>query len=52
VAFAATLCRAQLGLQAPLVHVEVNTASRLSSLRSGLAATAVRESRERVRAAS
>ncbi len=49
---ATTLCRGQLGLQAPLVQVEVNLGAGLPAFSIvGLAATAVRESRERVRAA-
>ena len=44
--------RAQVGLVAPLVHVEVHLGSGLPSLSIvGLAATAVKESRDRVRAA-
>jgi magnesium chelatase family protein len=44
--------RAQLGLHAPLVHVEVNLGSGLPVFSIvGLAATAVKESKERVRAA-
>jgi magnesium chelatase family protein len=51
-AVATTLCRAQLGLLAPLVEVEVNLGSGLPTFSIvGLAATAVRESKERVRAA-
>src|SRR5215468_11161727 len=51
-AVATTLCRAQLGLQAPLVEVEVNLGSGLPTFSIvGLAAAAVRESKERVRAA-
>ncbi|MGH8229454.1 MAG: magnesium chelatase domain-containing protein, partial [Steroidobacteraceae bacterium] len=49
---ATTLCRGQLGLQAPLVHVEVNLGSGLPAFAIvGLPAAVVRESRERVRAA-
>jgi magnesium chelatase family protein len=49
---ATTLCRGQLGLRAPLVQVEVSLGTGLPSFSIvGLAATAVRESRERVRAA-
>jgi len=49
---ATTLCRGQLGLQAPLVQVEVHVASGLPIFSIvGLPAAAVRESRERVRAA-
>ncbi len=45
-------CRAQMGLEAPLVHVEVHLASGLPNFSIvGMAATAVKESRERVRAA-
>jgi magnesium chelatase family protein len=44
--------RAQLGLQAPLVHVEVDLGPGLPSFSIvGLPATAVKESKERVRAA-
>jgi magnesium chelatase family protein len=44
--------RAQLGLHAPLVHVEVDLCGGLPQFRIvGLAATAVKESQERVRAA-
>jgi magnesium chelatase family protein len=44
--------RAQIGLEAPLVHVEVHLGSGLPNLSIvGLAATAVKESRDRVRAA-
>jgi magnesium chelatase family protein len=51
-AVATTLCRGQLGLQAPLVAVEVNLGSGLPTFSIvGLAAIAVRESKERVRAA-
>ena len=49
---ATTLCRGQLALQAPLVSVEVNVGSGLPSFCVvGLPAAAVRESKERVRAA-
>lgn len=49
---AKTLCRGQLGLHAPLVHVEVHLASGLPSFAIvGLPAAAVRESKQRVRAA-
>jgi magnesium chelatase family protein len=49
---ATTLCRGQLGLEAPLVHVEVNLGSGLPTfVVVGLPETAVRESKERVRAA-
>jgi magnesium chelatase family protein len=52
VSVAATYCRGQLGLQAPLVQVEVNIASGLPTFSIvGLPATAVRESKDRVRAA-
>ncbi|MBV8496486.1 MAG: ATP-dependent protease, partial [Gammaproteobacteria bacterium] len=45
-------CRAQLGLQAPLVEVEVSRASGLGAFCIvGLAATVVKEAKERVRAA-
>jgi len=45
-------CRAQVGLTAPLVHVEVSLAGGLPTFCIvGLAATVVRESKERVRAA-
>ncbi len=44
--------RAQLGLEAPLVHVEVHLGAGLPTFQIvGLAATAVKESKERVRAA-
>jgi len=44
--------RAQIGLQAPVVHVEVHLGAGLPSFSIvGLAATAVKESKERVRAA-
>jgi magnesium chelatase family protein len=49
---ATTLCRGQLGLDAPLVHVEVNLGSGLPTfVIVGLPEAAVRESKERVRAA-
>ncbi len=49
---ATTLCRGQLGLRAPLVQVEVNLGTGLPAFSIvGLPAAAVRESRERVRAA-
>jgi magnesium chelatase family protein len=49
---ATTLCRGQLGLEAPLVHVEVNLGSGLPTfIVVGLPEAAVRESKERVRAA-
>jgi magnesium chelatase family protein len=52
VAVARVACRAQLGLTAPLVQVEVSLASGLPTFCIvGLAATVVRESKERVRAA-
>jgi magnesium chelatase family protein len=52
VAVARVACRAQIGLTAPLVHVEVSLASGLPTFCIvGLAATVVRESKERVRAA-
>ncbi|HEX4647764.1 MAG TPA: YifB family Mg chelatase-like AAA ATPase [Steroidobacteraceae bacterium] len=51
-AVARVACRAQLGLQAPLVHVEVSLASGLPAFCIvGLPATVVKESKERVRAA-
>ena len=51
-AFARVACRAQVGLAAPLVHVEVSLASGLPTFSIvGLPATVVREARERVRAA-
>lgn len=51
-AIAETLSRAQIGLSAPLVHVEVHLAAGLPSFNLvGLPAPVVRESRERVRAA-
>ncbi len=49
---ATTLCRGQLGLRAPLVQVEVSLGTGLPTFSIvGLPAAAVRESRERVRAA-
>ncbi|MGH8149467.1 MAG: magnesium chelatase domain-containing protein, partial [Steroidobacteraceae bacterium] len=49
---ATTLCRGQVGLMAPLVQVEVNLAGGLPAFAIvGLPAAAVRESKERVRAA-
>jgi magnesium chelatase family protein len=52
VTIAETLSRAQVGLSAPLVHVEVHLAAGLPSFNLvGLPAPVVRESRERVRAA-
>src|SRR5579862_6034305 len=49
---AATYCRGQLGLLAPLVQVEVNLGPGLPVFTIvGLPATAVKESKERVRAA-
>ncbi len=51
-AIAATFCRGQLGLMAPLVQVEVNLGAGLPVFSIvGLPATAVKESKERVRAA-
>jgi magnesium chelatase family protein len=51
-AIAATYCRGQLGLTAPLVQVEVNLGAGLPVFTIvGLPATAVKESKERVRAA-
>jgi magnesium chelatase family protein len=45
-------CRGQIGLQAPLVHVEVSVGSGLPVFCIvGLPATVVKESKERVRAA-
>jgi magnesium chelatase family protein len=45
-------CRGQVGLEAPLVHVEVSLAAGLPAFHIvGLAATVVKESKERVRAA-
>jgi magnesium chelatase family protein len=52
VSLARIACRAQIGLDAPLVHVEVNLGSGLPIFCIvGLPATVVRESKERVRAA-
>jgi magnesium chelatase family protein len=52
VSIAATYCRGQLGLTAPLVQVEVNLGAGLPVFSIvGLPATAVKESKERVRAA-
>jgi magnesium chelatase family protein len=52
VAFARVACRAQLGLQAPLVQVEVSLAAGLPAFCIvGLPATVIKESKERVRAA-
>jgi magnesium chelatase family protein len=52
VSFARALSRAQLGLEAPLVHVEAHLGSGLPNFTIvGLPALVVRESRERVRAA-
>jgi magnesium chelatase family protein len=49
---ATLLCRAQVGLEAPLVRVEVTVTSGLPAFQLvGLPATVVRESRERVRSA-
>lgn len=49
---ATLLCRAQMGLEAPLVQVEVTVTSGLPAFQLvGLPATVVRESRDRVRAA-
>ncbi|MGH9467620.1 MAG: YifB family Mg chelatase-like AAA ATPase [Terriglobales bacterium] len=49
---ATLLCRAQVGLQAPLVQVEVTVTSGLPAFQIvGLPATVVRESRDRVRSA-
>lgn len=49
---ATLLCRAQVGLQAPLVQVEVTVTSGLPAFQLvGLPATVVRESRDRVRSA-
>ena len=46
------MCRAQIGLHSPLVHVEVHLGSGLPIFSIvGLAATAVKESKERVRSA-
>ncbi len=51
-AFARVACRAQVGLTAPLVHVEVSLASGLPTFSIvGLPAMVVREAKERVRAA-
>jgi magnesium chelatase family protein len=51
-AFARVACRAQVGLHAPLVQVEVSLASGLPAFSIvGLPAMVVRESKERVRAA-
>jgi magnesium chelatase family protein len=51
-AFARVACRAQVGLSAPLVHVEVSLASGLPAFSIvGLPAMVVREAKERVRAA-
>jgi magnesium chelatase family protein len=51
-AFARVACRAQVGLSAPLVHVEVSLASGLPTFSIvGLPAMVVREAKERVRAA-
>jgi magnesium chelatase family protein len=52
VAVARVSCRAQIGLDAPLVQVEVNLAAGLPTFCIvGLPATVVKESKERVRAA-
>jgi len=52
VAVARVACRAQLGLTAPLVQVEVSLASGLPAFCIvGLPATVIKESKERVRAA-
>jgi len=49
---ASLLCRAQVGLEAPLVEVEVTVTSGLPTFQLvGLPATVVRESRDRVRSA-
>lgn len=49
---ASLLCRAQVGLEAPLVQVEVTVGSGLPAFHLvGLPATVVRESRDRVRSA-
>jgi magnesium chelatase family protein len=49
---ATLLCRAQMGLEAPLVRVEVTVTSGLPAFQLvGLPATVVRESRDRVRSA-
>ena len=46
------MSRAQIGLHSPLVHVEVHLGSGLPTFSIvGLAATAVKESKERVRSA-
>ncbi|HYB32905.1 MAG TPA: magnesium chelatase domain-containing protein, partial [Steroidobacteraceae bacterium] len=51
-AVARVACRAQVGLHAPLVQVEVSLASGLPAFCIvGLPATVVKESKERVRAA-
>ncbi len=51
-AFAKLLCRAQIGIDAPQVSVEVHLSGGLPSFAIvGMAETAVRESRERVRSA-
>lgn len=51
-AFARVACRAQLGLRAPLVHVEVSLAAGLPAFCIvGLPAMVVREAKERVRSA-
>src|ERR1700730_3456671 len=52
VSLARIACRAQIGLDAPLVHVEVNLGSGLPMFCIvGLPETVVKESKERVRAA-
>jgi magnesium chelatase family protein len=52
ISFARVPCRAQVGLDAPLVHVEVSLGSGLPAFCIvGLPATVVKESKERVRAA-
>jgi magnesium chelatase family protein len=52
ISFARVVCRAQVGLHAPLVHVEVSLGSGLPAFCIvGLPATVVKESKERVRAA-
>src|SRR5512139_3249233 len=49
---ARVMCRAQVGMHAPLVHVEVHLGAGLPTFTIvGLAATAVKESKERVRSA-
>ena len=49
---AIVICRAQLGLFAPLVHVEVSLSTGLPAFGIvGLPATVVKESKDRVRAA-